>query len=64
VVTHHPEITLYWAIPYLSDSGLLSYLIGLTEKTLSRSPFAGAVLECYSACRSTRRGDDTRVWDT
>ncbi len=32
---------------YFADSGLLSYLIGVTENTLAASPFIGAVWETY-----------------
>ena len=51
---------------YLSDSGLLSYLIGVTEKTVSKSPFVGAVWECYIFSELRKRlkasGSRKTIW--
>lgn len=51
---------------YFADSGLLSYLIGLTENTFAKSPFAGAVWECYLFSELRKRlkalGGNRTLW--
>jgi len=51
---------------YFRDSGLLSFLLGLDEASLERSPFLGALWETYffSEMRKLEaaRGQGTRFW--
>lgn len=46
---------------YFSDAGLLSYLIGLNERTLAKSPFIGPVWECYLFSELRKRIKATNV---
>ena len=51
---------------YFADSGLLSYLVGVTEETLSTSPFVGMIWETYLFSELRKRlkasGSESTLW--